>query len=103
VRAVNHAPYRQGDLTSRFEQGGQSETAQLMHALQDMNQGLLNIVSSVRNSVGNDHSASCVFRGNMDLSPRTETQASNLQKTAASMEQMTATCARASTTRSGSS
>ncbi|WP_374361984.1 methyl-accepting chemotaxis protein [Pseudoduganella danionis] len=82
----------QGDLTSRFEQGGQSETAQLMHALQDMNQGLLNIVSSVRNSVGNIDSASCdISSGNMDLSSRTETQASNLQQTAASMEQITAT------------
>jgi len=82
----------QGDLTSRFQQGGQSETAQLMHALQDMNQGLLSIVSSVRNSVGNIDSASCdISSGNLDLSSRTETQASNLQQTAASMEQITAT------------
>ncbi|WP_348692893.1 methyl-accepting chemotaxis protein [Duganella fentianensis] len=81
-----------GDLTSRFQPGGQSETAQLMHALQEMNQGLLNIVSSVRSSVGNIDTASCdISSGNLDLSSRTETQASNLQQTAASMEQITAT------------
>ena len=79
-----------GDLTARFQLGGRSETAQLMQALKEMNDGLVGIVTSVRGSVQSIDSASCdISSGNLDLSNRTETQASKLQETAASMEQIT--------------
>ncbi|MDQ7746931.1 methyl-accepting chemotaxis protein [Hydrogenophaga pseudoflava] len=81
-----------GDLTSRIEVQGRDETAQLLAALRDMNDGLAQVVSEVRQ--GSDHIAtgsSQIATGNADLSQRTEEQASNLQQTAASMEQLTST------------
>lgn len=81
-----------GDLTSKFKISGKSETSQLMAALQEMNNGLADIVTSVRGSVDSIGFASGdISTGNNDLSARTENQASNLQQTAASMEQVTAT------------
>ncbi len=81
-----------GDLTSRIQVQGRDETAQLLAALKDMNDGLVQVVSEVR--LGSDHIAtgsSQIATGNADLSQRTEEQASNLQQTAASMEQLTST------------
>jgi len=81
-----------GDLTSRIEVNSTDETGQLMQALKNMNDNLLNIVGQVR--VGTDTIATAsaqIAAGNMDLSSRTEEQASALEETASSMEELTST------------
>ncbi|WP_305037021.1 methyl-accepting chemotaxis protein [Paucibacter sp. KBW04] len=81
-----------GDLSSRIEVTGRDETAHLLSSLQQMNAGLVDIVSRVRNSSDSIATGSAeIANGNADLSQRTEEQASNLQQTAASMEELTAT------------
>ena len=81
-----------GDLTATIEVTSRDETGQLMQALRDMNQGLQKIVSEVRDST---NTITVAFReiadGNLDLSSRTEVQASSLEETASSMEQLTST------------
>ncbi|MFN4266747.1 MAG: methyl-accepting chemotaxis protein [Aquabacterium sp.] len=68
------------------------ECGQLLSALQDMNQSLIQIVSGVREGTASLATAtSQIASGNLDLSSRTEEQASALQQTAASMEQLAAT------------
>jgi len=81
-----------GDLTGQIESGARDETGQLLQALSDMNQALLNIVVEVRN--GTDSiavSSSEIAAGNQDLSSRTEEQAASLEETASSMEELTST------------
>ncbi|OYT99971.1 MAG: methyl-accepting chemotaxis protein [Burkholderiales bacterium PBB1] len=81
-----------GDLSSRIESQSKDETGQLLAALRTMNDSLVGIVSSVRNSSDSIATGSSqIATGNADLSQRTEEQASNLQQTAASMEQLTQT------------
>ena len=81
-----------GDLTSRIDARSKDEVGQLLHALGTMNESLVALVGTVRQSsdsieTGSDEIAS----GNADLSTRTEHQASNIQQTGASMVQITAT------------
>jgi methyl-accepting chemotaxis protein len=81
-----------GDLTGQIEISATDETGQLLYALKDMNQSLLNIVLEVRN--GTDSiatSSSEIAAGNQDLSSRTEQQAASLEETASSMEELTST------------
>ena len=81
-----------GDLSSDIEVRSRDETGQLMQALQEMNVSLRNIVSEVRS--GTDAiagAASEIAQGNLDLSGRTEQQASALEETASAMEQLSAT------------
>ncbi|MFZ4877703.1 methyl-accepting chemotaxis protein [Janthinobacterium sp. Mn2066] len=81
-----------GDLTSAIVADTRDETGQLLHSLKDMNQGLLNIVSQVRDGTGAIATAANeIADGNADLSSRTEQQASSLQETAAAMEELTTT------------
>ncbi|MFZ6780198.1 methyl-accepting chemotaxis protein [Undibacterium sp. Ji83W] len=81
-----------GDLTTNIEVKSSDETGQLMQALKDMNNGLVNIVSEVRNSTDTIVGASTdIATGNMDLSARTESQAGSLEETASSMEELTST------------
>ena len=81
-----------GDLTSRIEVSGNDEASQLLHALKDMNESLVRIVGEVRISTDTIATASGqIASGNMDLSARTESQASSLEKTASSMEELTST------------
>jgi methyl-accepting chemotaxis protein len=81
-----------GDLNSRIEAHGGDETAILMCALKDMNQSLARIVGEVRSGTEAIATASGeIAAGNLDLSARTELQASSLEETASSMEQMTST------------
>jgi methyl-accepting chemotaxis protein len=93
-----------GDLTSRIEVQGHDEAAQLLEALARMNDNLVRLVGTVRQSSEGIASGSVqIANGNQDLSQRTEEQASNLQQTAASMEQISATVrANADTTRTAS-
>ncbi len=81
-----------GDLSSQIVVKGHDETAQLLAALQRMNEALVTVVGTVRSgsesiSTGSGEIAS----GSVDLSQRTEQQASSLQQTAASMEEITST------------
>ncbi|SFG64985.1 methyl-accepting chemotaxis protein [Duganella sp. CF458] len=81
-----------GDLTGDIRVHGNDETGQLLGALRDMNQSLLNIVSEVRNGTHSITIASSeIAAGNQDLSARTEQQAASLEETASSMEELTST------------
>jgi methyl-accepting chemotaxis protein len=81
-----------GDLSGHIESHSRDETGQMLQALGDMNQSLLNIVGEVRRGTDTIATASSeIARGNQDLSSRTEQQASSLEETASSMEQLTGT------------
>jgi methyl-accepting chemotaxis protein len=81
-----------GDLSSSIDTNGKSETAQLMQALKEMNDSLSRTVGQVRLGTESISTASSqIASGNMDLSGRTESQASALEQTASSMEQLTTT------------
>ncbi|OWY27086.1 methyl-accepting chemotaxis protein [Herbaspirillum robiniae] len=82
----------EGDLTVAIEVASRDETGQLMASLKAMNAGLQRVVSQVRSGTHAISSAAEeIASGNLDLSHRTEQQASSLEKTAASIEQLTAT------------
>ena len=81
-----------GDLTSSVEAKYTDETGQLLTALKEMNESLVQIVGDVR--TGADSIATAteeIAAGNLDLSQRTEEQASALEETASSMEELTST------------
>lgn len=81
-----------GDLSSKFDTKRNDDTGQLLRALQQMTVNLASIISDVRHNVDSIQiSTKEIARGNMDLSGRTEAQASSLQQTAASMEQLAST------------
>ena len=81
-----------GDLTSRVEVRTSDETGLLMQALKDMNESLSGIVSDVRGSSDAIATAtSQIAAGNLDLSSRTEEQASALEQTSASMHELAGT------------
>jgi methyl-accepting chemotaxis protein len=81
-----------GDLTTDIVIDSKDETGLLLMALKDMNASLQRIVSEVRHGTHNILVASQeIATGNLDLSSRTEQQASSLEETAASMEEMTST------------
>ena len=82
----------EGDLSVELEAQGRDETAQLLQALGHMRQRLVSIVQGVRESAESVATASAqIAQGNGELSGRTESQASALQETAASMEQLGST------------
>jgi len=82
----------EGDLGSRIEVTSTDETGRLLTALKAMNESLVGIVSTVRNSSDSIATGSAqIASGNADLSQRTEEQASALEQTAASMEQLGST------------
>ncbi len=64
----------------------------VMASMDAMRESLVRVVSTVRHGVDSVATASSqIAQGNADLSGRTEQQASSLQQTAASMEQLTGT------------
>ncbi|MBZ9556500.1 MULTISPECIES: methyl-accepting chemotaxis protein [unclassified Modicisalibacter] len=82
----------QGDLTARIEARGRNEIGQLFAALQRMQQRLMEVVSSLRESSESVFTgAREIAAGSQDLSSRTEEQASAIQETASSMEEMAST------------
>ncbi|MBE3027032.1 chemotaxis protein [Janthinobacterium sp. BJB1] len=82
----------QGDLTVQVEVRSKDETGELMQALKDMTASLLRIVTEVRGGTQAIATASRqIASGNIDLSARTEQQASSLEETASSMEELTST------------
>jgi methyl-accepting chemotaxis protein len=81
-----------GDLTVSIQSSGNSETSQLLRALHEMQEGLVKVVSNVRQGSESVATASAeIAQGNQDLSSRTESQASALEQTAASMEELSST------------
>jgi len=81
-----------GDLRNKIQSSSNDETGQLLHALRDMNDGLVQSVSQVRTGIETIATASSqIAAGNLDLSSRTEEQASSLEETASSMEELTST------------
>jgi methyl-accepting chemotaxis protein len=81
-----------GDLTAHIEVGSRDETGMVMRSLRDMNRSLALVVGQVRGSTDAIATASAqIASGNMDLSARTEGQASSLEETASAMEELTAT------------
>ncbi len=80
---------RDGDLTQAVVDTARDEFSPLLQALQQMQDGLVRVVGEVRLGADSVATASTeITSGNQDLSRRTEQQASSLQETAASMEQL---------------
>jgi len=78
-----------GDLSTQFEANGKSETGLLLAALKDMQSHLIQVVSNVRDGSDSVATASAeIAHADLDLSARTEGQASSLEQTSASMEQL---------------
>ena len=81
----------QGDLTHELVSDSKDEIGRLLRALQIMIENLHRTVARVRVGTDTIDTASKeVARGNLDLSSRTEQQASSLEETASAMEQLTA-------------
>jgi methyl-accepting chemotaxis protein len=82
----------EGDLREVLQVEGRDETADLLRGVARMQESLRSVVGQVRSGVDSVTTASAqIAAGNIDLSQRTEEQASSLQQTAASMEQLTGT------------
>src|SRR5437764_1678010 len=81
-----------GDLTARVQVRSKDETGELMAALKEMTESLLDIVTRVRAGTETIATASGeINSGNQDLSARTEQQAGSLEETASSMDELTST------------
>src|SRR5262249_39577223 len=79
-----------GDLTVALTPRGSDEMAQLLQALADMAARLRGLVREVAQGARAVADTSTqIAHGNADLSQRTEEQASTLQGTASSMEELT--------------
>ena len=79
-----------GDLTTQVHVGRRDEIGQLMQAINGVGQGLAAVVGTVRSSTDQINIASSeIAIGNNDLSARTESQASALGETTASMGNFT--------------
>jgi aerotaxis receptor len=81
-----------GDLTGVIEVERDDDMGQLMAALRQTNVNLHSIIGDVRGNFEEMKTATGeIANGNLDLSGRTESQASSLQQTAASMQHLTTT------------
>jgi methyl-accepting chemotaxis protein len=81
-----------GDLTVRVHAVGNDEIGQLQRALGQMTEKLTSIIGEVQQGAQAIRTVSNeIATGNMDLSARTEQQASALEETASSMEELTGT------------
>ena len=81
-----------GDLTVAIQAKGSGEIAELMQALQQLNERLFDVVSKVRTgTTAMATTSSQINRDNSSLSTRTESQASSLEETASSIEELTST------------
>lgn len=81
-----------GNLSGQITVQSKDEMGHLLGALQRMQQGLVQTVTTVRaNAQGVASASAQIAAGNHDLSGRTEEQASALEQTAASMEELGST------------
>ncbi|SFD14621.1 methyl-accepting chemotaxis protein [Massilia yuzhufengensis] len=80
-----------GDLSVAIETRAGDQSS-MLHAMKLMRDSLATIVGQVRSGTETMSTASAqVASGNLDLSSRTEQQASSLEETASSMEELTST------------
>ena len=100
LRPIGGDPDDAARITARVAQGDLSQpiavrahdSTSLMAQLQGMQNSLAGVVANVRQGAESVATASTkISQGNHDLSGRTESQASALQQTAASMEQLSTT------------
>lgn len=83
-----------GDLSSSIDTDRTDDIGQLIRMLRQLQINLNSIVGDVRKNSEHIRSATIeIANGNMDLSGRTESQASSLEETAASMEEFSSTVA----------
>ncbi|MFJ7568002.1 methyl-accepting chemotaxis protein [Herminiimonas sp. NPDC097707] len=81
-----------GDFTANFDVDRHDDMGQLQQALQQMNVNLRSVMGDIRQNVDSITIATHeIAEGNMDLSRRTESQASSLEETASSMQQFAST------------
>jgi aerotaxis receptor len=81
-----------GNVGAEFPHFGDPELTRLFRMLDQMNAKLIGVVKDVHASTrAVERAVAGIARGNVDLSQRTEEQASALEQTAASMEQLTGT------------
>ncbi|SHN41074.1 methyl-accepting chemotaxis sensory transducer [Duganella sacchari] len=81
-----------GDLSTEVRVNRKDEIGELLGALKSMQNNLSSIVGQVRSGTETIHTAATeIAAGNLDLSSRTEEQASSLEETAAAMVQLTTT------------
>ncbi|HEY1043701.1 MAG TPA: methyl-accepting chemotaxis protein [Telluria sp.] len=81
-----------GDLTMKIEARGAGEIIELMQALRVLQTNMKLMVGQIKEATEVlQGGANEVAQGNADLSVRTESQASSLEETAASMEELTGT------------
>ncbi|PXW95205.1 methyl-accepting chemotaxis sensory transducer with Cache sensor [Sphaerotilus hippei] len=81
-----------GDLTRRLPAHGNDELAHIATAFNQFVDKIATMLLQVRESAESvRHASREIASGNLDLSNRTEQQASSLQETAAAMEELTAT------------
>ncbi|WP_343728913.1 methyl-accepting chemotaxis protein [Duganella sp.] len=81
-----------GDLSSEVRVSSSDEIGDLLGALKVMQNNLSSIVGQVRHGTETIHGATVeIAAGNLDLSGRTEQQASSLEETAAAMVELTTT------------
>ena len=79
-----------GDLSTSLRSGMHDEVGKLMAAMNTMQRSLMSVVGDIQKGAGSVSTAtSQIAAGNLDLSQRTEEQASSLEQTASSMEQLT--------------
>ncbi len=81
----------EGDLSAEIRTGAGDQDS-ILAAMKAMQQRLSDTIGDIRRSADTIATASGeIASGNMDLSARTESQASSLEETAASMEELTST------------
>jgi methyl-accepting chemotaxis protein len=81
----------QGDLTVNIELKP-GDTSSLLYSIREMRDGFASLVGSVRDgSLGVAQASAEIAQGDMDLSARTEHQASALEQTSASMQELNST------------
>jgi aerotaxis receptor len=97
--ATHHARQMAGgDLTGTFDAARNDEAGELLAALRQMSVNLRSIIGDVRSNFALiERATGEIASGNMDLSGRTESQASSLQETASSMEQLNSTVRQSAT------
>jgi methyl-accepting chemotaxis protein len=79
-----------GDLTASLPAASNDEIGAMLVSLGNMRQGLVEIVGGVRSGTKEiSHTSQEIASGNQDLSARTESQASSLQQTVATMVLLT--------------
>ncbi|MBA5606328.1 PAS domain-containing protein [Duganella sp. FT3S] len=102
LRATVTVPLRQattaaralagGDLTGAVNVSSGDDMGQLLRALQQINVNMMAIIGDVRANVDAMGAATRdIAEGNLNLSSRTEAQASSLEETASSMEEFSST------------